>query len=289
MTISVFGNTSQTSRLDSLSGIFGLLGKSGSDIEVEARFYRWLLGHGVQMHGAVSVESPSPASCLMLSIGGDGTLLGAARWCAGQPLPIAGVNTGHLGFLTSWSAGEVSSLLRDLQAGLLHLEQRSLLQVDCDLPEMHGWPYALNDISLLKQTTGSMIKVSTRVDGRFLTDYLTDGLVVSTPSGSTAYNLSAGGPILAPRVPAIVLTPVAPHTLTMRPLVLPDTVCISATVRARTPDFLLSLDGRPVSLKAPCTLEIRKAPFTVLLARPGGHDFSASLRNKLLWGTAPSQ
>ncbi|MCM1004905.1 MAG: NAD(+)/NADH kinase [Prevotella sp.] len=285
--VSLYGNTWQVPALNTLANLISLLAEADISVEIEAEFYDWLKAHGVDLRGCVSTQTPAQDSRMIISAGGDGTLLKAARWGALAQIPIAGVNTGHLGFLTAWHGSDITELVHSLVRDDFEVECRTMLQVKSDAIPKDVWPYALNDISLLKDSTGSMISVRTLVDGEYLTDYVADGLVIATPSGSTAYNLSAGGPILQPTVPGLVLNPVAPHTLTMRPLVVSDECCISTCTEGRAESFLLSIDGASVSLPVGTQVDIFKAPFPLYLVCRNQGGFAGALRDKLLWGSKP--
>lgn len=287
MLVSLFGNTCQESAVSSLDTLIAMLRASGLQVQAEIEFHSWLTACGApEAAGCMPTDTPSPDSKVIISAGGDGTLLRAAHWAARSGTPVAGINTGHLGFLTAWHMRDASSLVDAIASDAISVEPRVMLRVECDALPPDVWPYALNDVSLLKENTGSMITVRTSVDGSYLTDYEADGLVIATPSGSTAYNLSAGGPIMQPTVPALTLTPVAPHTLTMRPLVVSDTCRISTLTDSRTGSFLLSLDGVPMSLPAGTRVDVVKAPFMLRLVRRARYGFAAALRDKLLWGAS---
>ena len=262
---------------------------NGFQVEIEKRFASYLRHNEAMPKQCLAVNAPAPKSSLLISIGGDGTLLRAARWLKQLPLPIAGINTGHLGYLAPWTFEDAPHLLISLADRQLQTEPRSLLRLDIKAANgetlMSQWPYALNDIAILKDNSASMISVHTRLNGTYLTDYLADGLIISTPTGSTAYNLSAGGPILQPTAPALALTPVAPHTLTMRPLVIQDDAIIEATPSTRSGRYILSLDGDTLSLPSETPLTIQRAPFTINIVRKPADDFATTLRTKLLWGT----
>ena len=287
MLVSLFGNTFQDSSVSALNSLIAMLRASGLDVQIESEFHTWLVSRGAsEAVNCAKVNAPSPGSAIIISAGGDGTLLRAAHWAARSGIPVAGINTGHLGFLTAWHSKDADSLVYAITHNTITYEERTMLKVECEALPADVWPYALNDVSLLKENSGSMITVRTSVEGAYLTDYEGDGLVIATPSGSTAYSLSAGGPIMQPTVPAISLTPVAPHTLSMRPLVVSDDCHISTVTDSRTGSFMLSLDGVAVSLPVGTRVNIRKAPFTLRLVTRARYGFAAALRDKLLWGAS---
>lgn len=224
---------------------------------------------------------------LALSLGGDGSFLRTAQWVGAFGVPILGINAGHLGFLTDFT---IDSFLAADRRTLenLHYEPRKVLHVECSEPLADDcWPYALNDVALLKSDTASMISVEASVNGTPLTTYQADGLIIATPTGSTGYNLSVGGPILTPTVNALLLSPVAPHLLAMRPLAVDGGARIDLSVEARKDTFMLSLDGRSMPMKAGAKVSVQAAPFHVIVAQDPSHDFAATLRTKLLWGERP--
>ncbi len=224
---------------------------------------------------------------LALSLGGDGSFLRTAQWVGASGVPILGINAGHLGFLTDFTIDSFLAADRSVLENL-HYESRKVLHVECSEPMADDcWPYALNDVAVLKSDTASMISVETSVNGAPLTTYQADGLIVATPTGSTGYNLSVGGPILEPTVNALLLSPVAPHLLAMRPLAVDGCARIELGVKARKGTFMLSLDGRSMPMKAGSKVSVQAAPFHVIVAQNPSHDFAATLRTKLLWGERP--
>ena len=216
----------------------------------------------------------------VISLGGDGTLLRAARRVFAEGTPILGLNMGRLGFLNDRSIQEALPLIERLFEGNYTTEERMLLSVEVD-----GTHYGevLNDIALLKRETGSMITLHTRLEGKELANYECDGLVISTPSGSTAYSLSAYGPLMMPQTRAMLITPIAPHSLTMRPLVLPEEQTIELTVSARNNTFLIVLDGQTKILPCGVRIRIRKSANTLRLLHLDDYSFTDTLRKKLLW------
>lgn len=281
--IAIYGSRRQESYLEELAGLFSFMHSMGFEVDVHPKLYNYLRDKHIDMQGAGCVSWVNETTALVISIGGDGTFLRAARWVGRREIPILGVNTGHLGFLASCGMGEVKEMLEAICRGDVAVEKRMLLHVESrDLPD-HAWPYALNDVSLLKEDCASMITVKAWVNGNFLADYRADGFVVSTPTGSTAYNLSAGGPILEPTIDCIALAAVAPHTLTVRPLVVGGDSELELTVESRTHEYRLSLDGESYPLRAGEKIWIRRADFSTLLVRRKDSNFATILRDKLNW------
>lgn len=235
--------------------------------------------------------TPTPQGTdLVISVGGDGTLLKAARWVGDLGIPILGVNSGRLGYLTDCSLQQAATpdTVARILGGELEVESRTALMVTASsqLPP-DFCPFALNEVALLRDDSASMILIHADIDGHPLASYPADGLIISTPTGSTGYNLSVGGPLVAPSARCLVVAPVAAHALTMRPLVVADTSLLDLSIEARSPRFRLSLDGRSVTLPLDTFLSVGRAPFTVNIARTSHVDFAETLRNKLLWGIDP--
>lgn len=225
-----------------------------------------------------------------LSVGGDGTFLTSAAAIGNKNIPILGVNCGHLGFLAEVQTNDLDAILNQLVAGQYTIEQRSLLNlsiIDKDGIVREGLimsPNALNEIAILKQGLTNMLTIETKVNGEFLHTYHSDGLVIATPTGSTAYNLSIGGPLMVPQSRGIILTPIAPHSLTVKPLVVPDDWKFDIRVTSRYDSYMVSVDGRSQSLSTDMSLHIERATYTVKVVQIGDNSFLKSLRNKLNWG-----
>ena len=225
-----------------------------------------------------------------LSVGGDGTFLTSAASIGQKNIPILGINCGHLGFLAEVQSQDVDDILQQLIAGQYTIEQRSLLKVsvlDKSGNEREGLimaPNALNEIAILKEGLSSMLQIELKVNGEYLHTYNSDGLVIATPTGSTAYNLSIGGPLMVPQSRGIILTPIAPHSLTVKPLVVPDDWQFDIKVTSRYDSYMVSVDGRSQSLSNDMSLHIERAPYTIKVVQIGDNSFLKSLRTKLNWG-----
>jgi NAD+ kinase len=220
----------------------------------------------------------------LLVIGGDGTLLDATSLVGRSGIPLIGLNTGRLGFLANITRDEAPTALKRILQGQYRIEKRYTLQASTDGPELLDPNFALNEIAVSRKGTTSMISVHVHLDGQFLNTYWADGLLISTPTGSTGYNLSCGGPILMPLSPNFILTPIAPHNLTVRPLVIPNDGVLELRIEAREGNFLCSLDSRVFTLDVETTLRIQQADFKFHLVQTEEHNFPTTLRNKLLWG-----
>lgn len=221
---------------------------------------------------------------MVICLGGDGTFLDVAGRVGAKEIPILGINVGHLGFLVNYSEDDLMSLLKDVKSGQFEITNHNILEVSCEDLELRGYPYALNEVAILKHDVSSMINISASVDGESLTTYMADGLIVGTPTGSTAYSLSVGGPVIVPQLDAILLTPVAPHSLNMRPVVIGGNSVVELSVKSRSGSFLISLDGRSHSYRDNVTLKIKKANHKVKVVTHDGRTFFSSLRDKLMWG-----
>jgi len=283
MTIAVYGNIWQKHSLKGLQEYLTLAFTFGS-LVVEADFYDFM-HENIPNLPAMRRANEFPADAdLLLSFGGDGTLLRAVQWAALSSAPVYGVNTGHLGYLSMFDVDK-PELLGAYFRNPPKPEPRTILEIEGERLPHHIWPYALNEVAILKQSRSSMVNVKASVDGIYLTDYLGDGLIVSTATGSTGYNLSVGGPILQPDSRALILSPIAPHTLTMRPLIVDEIEHVTLEPTSRAGGYTVSLDGQTFDMPQGTKLTIRRAPRYVNVVRQSGDDFAHTLRTKLLWGT----
>ena len=288
MKIGLFGSDYQEDKLCILKRIFDKLQELKASVFVDHSYYKYLtetLHYAPQIEGILTSDQFDLD--VALSIGGDGTFLHTAARINKQNIPIVGINTGHLGFLAGINSNELEKELEELFAGKMVIEERTLIQLSTKEHAYKEYNYALNEIAILKRDTSSMITVHTALDDDYLASYQADGLVVATPTGSTAYSMSVGGPIIVPHSKSLVLSPVAPHSLNMRPLVIPDTMTISLEVESRNQYFLVSLDGRAEVFDVGIKLEIKKADFTTKILKRTDNSFYQTLREKLMWGTDP--
>lgn len=285
--IAIYGSRRQSDYFDRLPLLFDFLAKSGFRVAVYDKFARYLDENGVNTFGAVPVEHIPPQTSLVMSLGGDGTFLRAARWIGKREIPILGVNTGHLGFLASCSLNDVEQMVGNVCLGHITIEKRMLIEVSADSIPKDKWMYALNEVAFMRYGS-SMLSVKAFVNDSFLAEYRGDGLIVATPTGSTAYSLSAGGPIIEPTIDCICLCPVAPHTLTLRPLVAGGESEIRLLPESRAKNFILTIDDQSLVLPAEGEFRIRKAPFSAIVIRKKSEDFPDILRQKLLWSLTPT-
>ncbi len=219
---------------------------------------------------------------ISLSLGGDGTFLKTAERIGDKCIPILGINLGRMGFLADVQSSETEQAIDEIMAGRYHIEERSLLHITDG--SRATWPYALNEVAVLKLDTSSMITIHAYLDNTFLNTYQADGLLVATPTGSTGYSLSVGGPIVAPKASNFIITPVAPHSLNVRPLVIGDDAEIRLVAEGRNRHFLVSLDGRSEEKTSGESITLRKAPFPIRVIKRNKQLFTDTLRKKLMWG-----
>ena len=286
MRFAIFGNTSREKFCGHESEFFKMLRSFGDEITVDRPYYEFLTAQmGLEIPYDSLFDDTDFTADAVVSIGGDGTFLRTATRVADKHIPMVGINTGRLGFLADITCGRVHDTMTRIHNGKFAIEERNLLQLKMNgIPSGHT-PFALNDIAILKHDISSMIQIETSVGNTHMITYQADGLVVATPTGSTAYSLSVGGPIIAPGTNVICLTPVAPHSLTMRPLVLPANETIRLDVTSRSHSFLVSVDGNSFSCPEHTTIEICRAPYKISVIKPAKGDFFATLREKMLWGT----
>jgi NAD+ kinase len=225
-----------------------------------------------------------PQTDMLFSLGGDGTMLDAVTFVGGSNIPLIGVNLGRLGFLAAIPEEEVEEAILSLVRGSYTLEKRTLLHLDSNIPLFNDAPFALNEFTIHRQDSSSMIRIHTYLNGEFLNTYWADGLIVATPTGSTGYSLSCGGPVVFPQTSSFVITPVAPHNLNTRPIVVPDDNVISFEIEGRAKEFLCTLDARNANISSHVQLAVKKESFTVSLVRPDEHNFLKTIRQKLYWG-----
>ncbi|MCM1520184.1 MAG: NAD kinase [Lachnoclostridium sp.] len=292
MKIAFIGKRRQTERdIRLINKFMKQLADKGVDIAIELRLLRSLRDAGkIEVNHFTEFDGDAFDADFVISIGGDGTLLRSATTVAMKHIPIVGVNTGHLGFLADEMLDNASAITSQLLAGDYAIEDRAMLEVSLHDNQpgitFPGSPYALNEVAVLRQDTASMISVNARLDGMDVADYQGDGLIISTPTGSTAYNLSVGGPIIEPSAPAFVISPIAPHALTMRPLVVSHHRTIELSVYSRSNSYRLTLDGRAAILPLTTALTVKKAEFPVRIVHFPGSNFFDTLRAKMLWGVS---
>ena len=281
----IFGNEYQAKKSVSIETILAFLEKKEAEIYVENAYYDFLVR---DLHLDVKVagvfEDYNFDVDYVISMGGDGTFLKAASKVGAKGTPIIGINMGRLGFLADVLPSEIETALDSLYAGECQIEEHAVIQVEARGGVLAGNPFALNDIAVLKRDDASMISIRTHVDGEFLVTYQADGLIVTTPTGSTAYNLSNGGPIIIPQSGSLCLTPVAPHSLNIRPIVINDTAEIQLDIESRSHNYLVAIDGRSERMTEETSLGIRKAAHSIKIVKQRNQRYFSTLREKLMWG-----
>lgn len=285
--VAIFGNCHQAEKSDHTEAVVRLLREAGMQVAMEREFLNFLREQTVHGRFFQTVDGFDTAECaadLAFSMGGDGTFLTVAEKVRDRRIPILGINTGHLGFLAEVTTSGLETAIARVVRGEYEVQERSLIAIEDEDKELTLYPFALNEVALLKYDNSSLIEVETRVEGALLANYLADGLIICTPTGSTAYSLSVGGPVLEPQSATICLSPIAPHSLTVRPVVLRDDVTVEVHVRSRSGRFLLSVDGRSETLSADRVLRIHKAHYTLPVVSIPPHHFFSTLREKMMWG-----
>jgi len=288
MKVAIFGTSIQHDFVPVLHNFFQFMKKNNVEVHLYHPFYEYLSKQlGYQPCCCDFFYSHSDFDeevAFIFSVGGDGTFLQSFLTIRNFDIPVVGINSGRLGFLADISQEQIISGLTDILNNHYEITERTLLEVN-----LHGAPdfdfnYALNEMTVLKTDSSSMINVHVSINGEFLNSYWADGLIIATPTGSTAYSLSVGGPILTPDSENFVITPIAPHNLTIRPIVVPDRHLLTLRVEGRGSQFLTSLDSRSVNVELATTLSIRKAGFKLKTLHLPDQSFFNTLRNKLMWG-----
>ncbi len=284
MRLAIYGSRRQEPYLENIEAFLCELGRRGDEAVMHAKLYQYLLHIMPRALGCVVrvTDSTDFTADTAVSIGGDGSFLRTSAWVADKEIPILGVNTGHLGFLASLGINELPRLPEMLEHNDYTVEPHSLIEVV--EPKIDGWPYALNEVNIAKSESASIIDVNVMLGDIHLANYRADGLIVATPTGSTAYNLSVGGPIVQPSAPVFVLSPIAAHSLSMRPVVVDDSTVLTMRCDSRSSRVRLNIDGSTVMLGRDERIVLRKAGFSTKAIMLPGHNFVRTLRDKLSWG-----
>ncbi len=288
MKVAIYGQTYQDDALDYVVELLEELHKEAAEVFVEKDFQSFLFQKkNIEQYATFTdLEGLDGSFDMFVSFGGDGTVLRAITYVCDLGIPIVGVNTGRLGFLSTFKKEDVRKVVTEFVKGDYTIVERSLVEVSADesIPEFGDLNFALNEVTVSRKDTTSMITVETYLNNEYLTSYWADGLIISTPTGSTGYSLSCGGPVIVPTAKSLVLTPIAPHNLNARPLVISDDTVIRLKVSGREENHLVSLDSRIASLENGKEIQVKKANFTVKMVEYTSESFLKTLRNKLLWG-----
>jgi len=284
--VALFGYMPSEITKQAVLSILEAIKEAQGDVCIEKNFLSALGSISQDIKTFEQATDLSPKTSLFVSFGGDGTMLKAITYIKDSGIPLVGVNTGRLGFLSTIDVTQVQKVIKDFIAGAYTLEERSMVAISSNppIPEFEGISVALNEITVSRKDTTAMISVATYLDGEYLTSYWADGLIIATPTGSTGYSLSCGGPVMAPGTNSFILTPIAPHNLNARPLIIADHTEIRLRVSGREPQHLVSLDSRIASLDNGRELIIKKAPYSLRMVAYTSESFLKTLRNKLLWG-----
>lgn len=285
MKFAIFGNTYQAKKSTHVETLFSILKEYNDELYICREFYNFLT-KDLHMHIEANglFDDNEFDADMVISVGGDGTFLKAASRVGNKNIPILGINTGRLGFLADVPPAEMKATFKEIHELKYRVEERSVLNITCNGQPLKGYPYALNDIAVLKRDSSSMITIHTYINNAYLTTYQADGLVIATPTGSTAYSLSVGGPIIVPHSATVAITPVAPHSLNVRPIVVRDDWEIKLEVESRSHNFLVAIDGRSESCKEGSSLIIQKADYSIKVVKRFKHVFFDTLRTKMMWG-----
>lgn len=286
-TIAIYGRKIEKENIPTVLELFHKLRDCQCPILIQSAFEK-TLKQNLSLDFDYSLFEPNSSlqgkADYLFSIGGDGTLLSSVSYIKGTEIPIVGVNIGRLGFLSSIPREEISKAIEYILQGKFHLDKRNMLEVyeaDGKKPEQ---AYALNDVTLSKTDSSSMISIELEVNGTYFNTYWADGLIISTPTGSTAYNLSCGGPLVSPECNVFIITPIAPHNLHIRPFVLDDKADLLLKIKSRSGKFLLAIDSASERKSENIQIKLRKAPFHINILRLSTDEYINTLRTKMLWG-----
>ena len=281
----LFGNVYQTKKSASIQKVLACLSQRGAEVLVDQEYYQFLTeDQKLDVNAAKIFTDDDFDADIVISMGGDGTFLKAASRVRQKMIPILGINMGRLGFLADISPNDIEKFLDAIYEEDYSIENRALIQVTTDGEPLEGYNCALNDVAILKRDTASMISIRASINGDYLTTYQADGLVISSPTGSTAYSLSNGGPIIVPGTKVFSMTAVAPHSMNIRPIVLADSSEITLTVESRSHNFLIAIDGRSEKCKEGTKLTLRRAPYDVKVVKRSDQRYFNTLREKMMWG-----
>ena len=286
MKIAIHGKSTGSQALECISDIFRLLEKHGIEAAISAPYGRALYKKGLSTDGMKAFKAGDDLSSFdfIFSLGGDGTILDTITYTNGAEVPIVGINLGRLGFLATTPGNEIARTFDMIRSQQFSIESRSLIHVDSNEQLFAPYNFGLNEFTILKKETSSMILIHTYVNGDYLNAYWSDGLIVATPTGSTGYSLSCGGPLVDPNTKNFIITPVSPHNLNVRPFIVSDRSVITFKIEARARQIMVSLDSRSQSVHDSVQISVKKEQFKAKLVRFNDSRYFDTLRNKLNWG-----
>ena len=282
----LFGNIYQHKKANSVLKLLTELDTRKATVLIDAPFHDFLVNDmKIDVPCSQLIEGNDFQADVAISMGGDGTFLEVARRVGDKGIPILGINTGRLGFLADFSPEDITYAIKQIYANGLRTEERSVLQLSYSKGSPQDYPFALNEVAVLKRDNSSMISIRVDIDGEYLTTYQADGLIINTATGSTGYALSVGGPVMHPSCQTIGLVPVAPHSLNVRPFTLSDDKEITLKVESRNHNFLVAVDGRSEKCQEEVRLTIRRAPYQIKVLKRNNGSFFHTLREKMMWGS----
>ena len=284
MKVAILGKINKSDPTEYITNLITLLEKRNVSFFIESEYFNSI--SEFISKSISSFKDLDKSFDLLISIGGDGTILRAITFVKDLSIPIIGVNTGRLGFLAKIQIDNIEQVIEDIISGNYSISERTLIEVSTSETnkQLSQSNFALNEITLSRKNTTSMISIDTKLDNKHLNSYWADGLIISTPTGSTGYSLSCGGPIIMPEAENLIINPIAPHNLNARPLIIPDSTEIKIKVNGRENEFLISLDSRITTLSNSNEVIIKKSPFKIKMIELENESFLITLREKLMWG-----
>ena len=285
MKFAIFGNKHQTKKSQSIEMLFDAITKRGDTYAIDQAFYDFLCEEHIAWPQPQEIITDNDFTAdIAISFGGDGTLLRTASRVGNKAIPVLGINAGRLGFLTASSNENIDDIIEKVHNGDYDIDERILIEARTNGAGLKSYPFALNEIAIMKHDSSSMMTLKATINGCDTITYQADGLIVATPTGSTGYSLSVGGPIIAPEAGVLTLTPIAPHSLSARPIVVGDNTTIEISVSSRSGNYLIAIDGRNESCDENNRITIKKAGYRQLIIRHRRHSFIQNLKEKLMWG-----
>ena len=285
MKFAIFGNKHQTKKSLSIEKLFDAITRRGDTYAIDKAFHDFLCKeHIAQPQPQEIITGNDFTADIAISFGGDGTLLRTASRVGSKEIPVLGINAGRLGFLTAAADESIDDIIESIHNGNYQIDKRILIEASTNGATLKSYPFALNEIAIMKHDSSSMITLKATINGCDTITYQADGLIVATPTGSTGYSLSVGGPIIAPEAGVLTLTPIAPHSLSARPIVVDDNTTIDISVSSRSRNYLIAIDGRNEGCDESTTITIKKASYRQLIIRHHRHSFIQNLKEKLMWG-----
>ncbi|MFK7900574.1 MAG: NAD kinase [Cyclobacteriaceae bacterium] len=287
MKVAIIGRSFNKECIPYIKEMFANLYARKTEVYVVSSFYSYLekeISLSKTQITAVFTKDDIPQVDYFFSVGGDGTFLDTVTYVGERETPILGINVGRMGFLATIPRTEINEALENLEAKQFDIDSRAMLQIEMENNSFLPINYALNDISISKRDTSSMITIHTKIDGEFLNSYWADGLIISTATGSTGYSLSCGGPIMMPSSSNFIIAPINPHNLTARPLIISDKSSIELSIETRSQSYLATLDSRSIRMSQKQKITIKKAPFKANMIRNSAASYLQALKSKLNWG-----